>query len=113
MKVQFQNVYQLEIPDWVIDPFINISGLGILAEELITLRNDFELKPKFIVFYQSFPLQSGIKVKYSYVWDREQIFFTAFSSSYLVERAFNAVTALQDNRRNHLDIVRREIYVCF
>ena len=51
MKVPFQDVYQLEIPDWVIHPFINISGQGILAEELIILQNDFELKPKFSVSY--------------------------------------------------------------
>ena len=54
MKVRFRNVFQLEIPDWVIDPYINISEQGILAEELITLQNNFELKPKFSVSYQSF-----------------------------------------------------------
>ena len=70
MKVRFQNALQLEIPDWVMDPFINISEQWILAEKLISLRNDFELKPKFSVSYQSFWLHSGIKVKYPYMWDR-------------------------------------------
>ena len=37
MKVRFQDVFQLEIPDSVIAPFINISEQRILAEELITL----------------------------------------------------------------------------
>ena len=46
MKVRFQDVFQLEIPDWVTDPFINIPEQEILAEELITLQNDFKLKPK-------------------------------------------------------------------
>ena len=49
MKVRFQDVFQLEIPDWVIDPYINISEQGNHAEELITLQNNFELKPKFSV----------------------------------------------------------------
>ena len=68
------------------------------------MQNDFELKPKVSVSYQSFWLQSGIKVKYPYVWDRVKIFFVAFPSSYLVERAFSAVTAFLDNRRNRFDI---------
>ena len=34
-------------------------------------------------------------------------FFVAFPTSYLVERAFSAVTAHLDNRKNRLDIVRR------
>ena len=64
MKVQFQDVFQLEIPDWVIDRFINISEQGVLAKERITLQNDFKLKSKFSASYQSFWLRSGIKAKY-------------------------------------------------
>ena len=64
MKVRFQDVFLLEIPDWVIDPFINISEQGVLAKERMILQNDFELKPNFSVSYQSFWLQSGIKAKY-------------------------------------------------
>ncbi|XP_076812960.1 protein FAM200A-like [Clavelina lepadiformis] len=107
MEVRFQDVIHLEIPDWIIDPFIHISEQGPLAEELITLQNDFELKPKFRISYQSFWLQREINVKYPHVWDRVKIFFTAFPSSYLVERAFSAVTMLLDNKRNRVDIVRR------
>ena len=61
MEVRFLDVFQLEIPDWIIHPFNDISEKGILAEELITLQNDFELKPKFNISYQSFWLQSEIK----------------------------------------------------
>ena len=107
MEVRFQDVLQLEIPDWIVDPFIDISEQGILAEELITLQNDFELKPKFRISYQAFWLQREIKVKYRHVWDRVKSFFIAFPSLYLVERAFSAVTTLLDNKRNRLDIVRR------
>ena len=97
----------MEIPDWIINPFIDISEQGILAEKFIALQNDFELKPKFSISYQSFWLQSEIKAKYPHVWDRVKNFFIAFPSSYLVERAFSAITVLLDNRRNRLDIVRR------
>ena len=41
------------------------------------------------------------------MWHQVKFFFIAFPSSYLVERAFSAVTALLDNRRNRLDIVRQ------
>ena len=107
MEVRFQDVFHLEIPDWIINPFIDISEQGILAEELTTLQNDFKLKPKFSISYQSFWLQSEIKAKYPHLWNRVKMFFIAFPSSYLVERAFSAVTALLDNRKNRLDIVRQ------
>ena len=107
MQVQFQDVFQLEIPNRVIHPLIKISEQGIFAEELITLQNDFELKPKFSVSLQSFWPQSGIRVKYPYMWDQVKIIFIAFSSLYLVEHAFSAVTVLLNHRRNRLDIVRQ------
>jgi len=43
------------------------------------------------------------------VWDRVKLFFIAFSSFYVVERAFSAVITLLENKRNRLDIVKREI----
>ena len=49
MEVRFLDVFQLEIPDWIIHPFNDIFEQGILAEKLITLQNDFELKPKFSI----------------------------------------------------------------
>ena len=67
MEVRFLDVFQLEIPDWIIHPFNDVSEQEILVEELITLQNDFELKPKFSISYQSFWLQSEIKVKYCHV----------------------------------------------
>ena len=73
----------------------------------MTLQNDFELEPKFSISYQSFWLQSEVKVKDPHVWDRVKIFFIAFPSSYLVERVFCAVTGLLGNRRNRLNIVRQ------
>ena len=107
MEVRFLDVFQLEIPDWIIHPFNNISEEGILVKELITLQNDFELKPKFSISYQIFWLQSKIKVKYRHVWDQVKIIFIAFPSSYLVEREFSSVTGLLDKKKKCLDIERR------
>ena len=83
--------FQLKIPNGIIDLIINISEQGILAEELITLQNDFELKPKFNISYQSFWLHSEFKVKCTRVWNWVKIFFIAYPSSYLVQCAFSVL----------------------
>ena len=107
MEVRFQDVFQLEVPDWMIDPFGNIiSENGFLEEELITLKSDLELKPKFQP-NQSFWLQNKIKERYSHVWDWVKLFMVVFPSSYSVERAFSAVLTLLDSKRNRLEIVNR------
>ena len=72
----------------------------------MTSHIDFELKPKFNVSYQSFWQQNQIKVKYPQVWDRVKVFFIAFTSSHLLERALSVATALLDNKRIRLDMVR-------
>ena len=68
MEVRFQDVFQLEVHDWIIDRFCDIvSENGILEEEVVTLKSDLELKPKFKISYQSFWLQNEIKERYSHV----------------------------------------------
>ena len=95
MEVRFQNVFQLEVPDWIIDSFCDIIFKnGILEEELITLKCDLELKPKFKISYQSFWLQNENKERYPYAWDRFKLFPIAFSITYLLERVFSAVITL-------------------
>ena len=79
MEVRFQKVFQSEVPDWIIDPFCDIiSENGILEEELIILKSDFEPKPKFKISSQSFWLQNEIKERYPHVWDRIKLFLIAF-----------------------------------
>ena len=63
MQVRFQNVFQLEISDWIIDPFNNISKHEVFEEELITLPSNFELKLKINILYQTFWRQNQIKSK--------------------------------------------------
>ena len=108
MEVRFQDVFQLEVPDWIIDPFCDIiSENGILEQKLITLKSDLELKPKFKISYISFCLQNKIKERYPHVWDRVKLFLIAFPRSYLVERAFSAVITLLNSKRNRLETINR------
>ena len=108
MEMQFQDVFQLKVSDWIIDPFRNIiSENGILEEEFITLKSDLELTPKFKILYQSFWLQNEIKQRYPHVCDLVKLFLIAFTSSYFVERAFSAVITLPDIKRNCLEMVNR------
>ena len=57
MTSTFQDIFSLEVPDWVTDPQheSSLEGEAVL-EELISLRNDIELKPKLSNFYQDFCL---------------------------------------------------------
>ncbi|KAG8235940.1 hypothetical protein J437_LFUL015092 [Ladona fulva] len=64
MTQRFEDLLLLEIPDWVINPFVDIEDVGVLEEELIGLQNDVELKPKFKINYQEFWLQKEVSDRY-------------------------------------------------
>ena len=55
MSVRFNDLFSLEIPGWVIDPFTEPSTEvpTHLEEELVSLQNDEDLKPKFKTSYQA------------------------------------------------------------
>ena len=79
MEVRFQDVFQLEVPDWIIDPFGNItSEHGIIEEERITLQSDIELKAKFRTSYQSLWLQNEIKEILTCVGSGQTFFYCIF-----------------------------------
>ena len=79
MEVRFQDVFRLEVPDWIIEPFCDIiSENGILEKELIILKSDFELKPKFKNSYQLFWLQNEIKERYLQCVGSDQTFFESY-----------------------------------
>ena len=56
MSVRFNDLFSLEIPGWVIDPFTEPSTEvpTHLEEELVSLQNDEDRKPKFKTSYQAF-----------------------------------------------------------
>lgn len=106
---RFQDILNMEIPSWVIDPFANTDteGSSNLEEELLELTTNEELKVKFKRGYQEFWLQKPIPVLYPGLWTIVQKFLIAFPSSYMAERAFSAVTDLLSKKRNRLHITER------
>ena len=68
----------MEIPDWIINPFSDICMNDLelnVEEQLISLKNDFELKPLFKKSYQEFWLQKEISVRYPMLWNKAKLFF--------------------------------------
>ncbi|KFM62415.1 SCAN domain-containing protein 3, partial [Stegodyphus mimosarum] len=96
-KERFEDILNMDIPDWVLDPFsnVNTAGPSQLEEELIELTTNEELKIKFKNGYQEFWLQKSISQLYPRLWSIVQRFLLAFPSSYLAERGFSAVATLK------------------
>ncbi|XP_029654093.1 protein FAM200A-like [Octopus sinensis] len=109
MKQRFKDLCELEVPDWIIDPFQDIDDVESCCQlELIVLKNDWELKPTFKrKSYQDFWLQAVIPEKYPVLWEKAKLFFIAFPTSYLVERSFNVLSQLVAKSRNRLDVAKR------
>ena len=94
MTSRFQDIFSLEVPDWVIDPQheSSLEVAGVLEEELTSLRKDIELKPKLSNSYQDFWLQKAVRERYPVVWNKVKLYFIDFPTSYLVEKGFSAVS---------------------
>ena len=109
MSVRFNNLFSLEIPGCVIDLFTERSTEvpTLLEEELVSLQNDEDLKPKFKTSYQAFWMQAAIPKRYPTLWKDIKLFFIAFLTSYLVERGFRAVSRLLTKQKNKLNITER------
>ena len=109
MTRRFQDIFSLEVPDWVIDPQhqSSMEGAGVVEEELISLQNDIELKPKLSNSYQDFWLQKAVRERYPAVWNKVKLYFIAFPTSYLVEKGFSAVSQLLCKQRNRLAVTDR------
>ena len=56
MSERFQELLFLKIPDWVINPFLDVNSeeTGVAEEELVLIQNDMELRPKLKKSYQDF-----------------------------------------------------------
>ena len=109
MSVRFNDLFSLEIPGWVIDPFTEPSTEvpANLEEELVSLENDEDLKSKFKTSYQAFWMQTVIPERYPTLLKDIKLLFIAFPISYLVERGFSAVSRLLNKQRNKLNIIER------
>lgn len=108
MSERFTDLLLIEIPDWVINPFSDAENVcqEAVEEELVGLKNDIELKPKFKKSYHEFWLQKEISNRYPALWAIVKKLFVAFPTSYLVERGFSVVLKLL-SQRNRLQIIDR------
>ncbi|GFX57010.1 SCAN domain-containing protein 3 [Trichonephila clavipes] len=83
------------IPHWLINPYDDIEETGVvLQNELIGISTNEELKVQLKNGYQKSRLQKDIPLTYPILYNIARKFLIAFSSSYLMERGFNAVDNL-------------------
>ena len=106
-NARFTDLISLTIPEWVMDPFMEVNYSGIVEDDLIMLQNDFELHAKFKLSSKDFWLQNGISERYTTLWYIVKIFLIAFPTSYLVERGFSAVAQLLGKQRQSLKVTER------
>ena len=85
---------------------VSLEGAGVL-EELISLRNNIELRPKLLNSYKDFWLQKAVRERYPALWNMVKAYFTAFPTSYLVEKEFSAVFKVLCKQRNRLAVTDR------
>uniref|UniRef100_A0A5S6QI82 HAT C-terminal dimerisation domain-containing protein n=1 Tax=Trichuris muris TaxID=70415 RepID=A0A5S6QI82_TRIMR len=100
---RFQDIFSLEVPDWVMNPLSGVENAEVkLQEELLELQVNEELKPKFKLGYRTFWLQRDISRLYPRLWPIVRNLLISFPSSYLVERGFSVVADLLTKKRNKL-----------
>ena len=109
MSERFQDLLSLKLPDWVINPFLEVCNeeTGEAEEESISIQNEIELSLKFNKSYQDFWLQKKTSDFYPVLCNKAKIYFITFPTSYLVERGFNAVALLRSKQRKRLGITER------
>ncbi|KAF2346755.1 hypothetical protein FHG87_022489 [Trinorchestia longiramus] len=110
MNRRYQHLINMEVPDWLLNPFTDAwkrDNNSAIQEELLAVKHNFELKPLFKKSYHEFWLQREISEKQPKLREVVKLYFLAFSSSYMAERRFNAVTQLLSKQRNRLQIVQR------
>ena len=107
MKRRFKDLFDLEVPGWIMAPFSSHKNAGSVLEELVELHNDIDLKATFKNSYEEFWLQKRIIKHYPYLWEVAKKILIEFQTSYLVERELSVVCRLVSKQRNRLDIERR------
>ena len=108
MVVRFEDILGMQIPVWIVNPYCDLDLVRHeLQEDLLELASNEELKSLLNADYQKHWLQKDRGILYLSLWNIARKFLVAFPSSYLVERAFSAVTNLITKKRNRLDIVSR------
>jgi len=109
MKIRFDDIIAMQIPDWIINPFdTNINNVDSeLQESLIELQNDHSAQIRFKRGFEIMWLNNHTINKYTELWERAKLFLVAFPTSYLVESGFSRMLQLQIKERNRLEITKR------
>ncbi|KAG0441370.1 Zinc finger BED domain-containing protein 5 [Dictyocoela muelleri] len=108
MKLRFDDLLNLVIPKWIIDPFtFNVENVDVLLQvTLIDLQNDLTAKMCFENEKYNFWFKNKMTEKYPLLWEEAKLFYIAFPSSYLVENGFSRVNDLITHKRNRLDLTK-------
>ena len=107
MIKRFTDLLELELPDWIIDPFgVDTDKVPIdLQEELSDMHYDCEEKARFkMIGYERFWQGVSKGNKFPNMWKVAKLLILAFPTSYLVERGFSALMQLLTKQRNRLAI---------
>jgi len=109
MKSRFQDLLELQICNWILDPFSFESVEDLephLQMEFIDLKHDCEAQ---LVFKQVGYELAWIKLKDTYpqLWQQVKLLLLSFPSTYLVEKRFSVVVQLLTKQRNRLDICNK------
>ncbi|XP_055889327.1 protein FAM200C-like [Biomphalaria glabrata] len=103
---RFENILNMEIPQWIIDPYVDMIEEDDVAlqEELLGISTNEELKVQLKKRISALLVPKDIPDTYTILWNIVRKFLIAFPSSYLVDRGFSTVNNLLLNTRNKLDI---------
>ena len=107
MIKRFTDLLELELPNWIIDPFsLDTDKVPIeLQEELSDMHNDCEEKARFkMIGFERFWQRMSKRNKFPNMWKVAKLLTLAYPTSYLMERGFSAVMQLMTKQRNRLDI---------
>lgn len=106
MEIRFRNLDQLDVPEWVMEPFqVDVSrSEAEIQETLIDLQNDEEAKATFRA-YGWRVMWATHGQRFPILWKRIRLLLLAFPTSYLVEQGFGQALHMQTKYRSHLNLV--------
>ena len=109
-------VLLVEDYDWVRNPFIEVVSKGQLTlkeeeEELTDIHHDRTLKLKHCeLSLDSFWI--SVENEYTTIAQKALKILLLFSTTYLCEQGFSALTTIKNNKRERLLSVEEELRVC-
>ncbi|GFR09204.1 uncharacterized protein TNCT_523721 [Trichonephila clavata] len=110
MKVRFNDILNLKISNWMLNPFtVDVNEVDIVfQEEILELKYDEESKNSFNKHGITKLWQNKKMLKlYPKMWENMKNILIQFPTSYLVESGFSAVNNIMSKQRNRLNITER------